>query len=185
MKHQLLFIVFLNLSLVGCIAKPRGTYYQPFHPLGQSFSRSCDHNSNKERIEIPIIEGVLLQSSLIEEKTGTFVLSISFVLEEGKSIRLLSDNISVQINGNKPMIYSLKEWQDGVLVGGVVKQNYHEMILTYNKSFGEKVNIGANIGDTLKIEVPEVEISSGRIKLAPIEFKKMSGEVQWLPKLNC
>ncbi|RUP74981.1 hypothetical protein C7Y69_21400 [Alteromonas sp. KS69] len=185
MKHSCFLLIILSLALVGCIAKPRGSYYQPFHPLGQAASRTCDANSNKVRLEITIEDGITMQTHLLETSNGSFVLEIGFVLEKNKEIKLHSDSIAIQFNEEKSLLVSLKEWKKRILVGGVVKQKYRGSVFEYNMSYSESISITESIGNTLKVTVPEFEVSGQRRQLAPIVFKKKSGEVQWLPKLNC
>jgi hypothetical protein len=72
-----------------------------------------------------------------------------------------------------------------VLVGGKVIQSYQGMNFEYDKSFGGKFSIGELSENWLKISIPEFVASGSQIKLKPIEFKRVPGNVQWLPKLNC
>lgn len=82
-------------------------------------------------------------------------------------------------------LYRLKSGKKRILVGGVVKQKYRGSVFEYNMSYSESISITESIGNTLKVTVPEFEVSGQRRQLVPIVFKKKSGEVQWLPKLNC
>ena len=180
-----LFLIMLSAVLVGCIAKPRGVYYEPSHPLGVASSNTCDANSNKIKIEIPLEEGVLLNASLQSDIEGSYNLLIHFEIAENKIVELQSDKISVSSSNSETKTYQVDEWKDNVLVGGKVIQSYQGMNFEYDKSFGGKFSIGELSENWLKISIPEFVASGSHIRLKPIEFKRVPGNVQWLPKLNC
>ncbi|WP_370164568.1 hypothetical protein [Marisediminitalea sp.] len=134
---------------------------------------------------VSLEEGVLLNASLQSDIEGSYNLLIHFEIAENKIVELQSDKISVSSSNSETKTYQVDEWKDNVLVGGKVIQSYQGMNFEYDKSFGGKFSIGELSENWLKISIPEFVASGSQIKLKPIEFKRVPGNVQWLPKLNC
>jgi hypothetical protein len=179
------FLILSSLILASCVAIPRGSYYFPTHPLGEAKSGTCDKNSNKIALEIPLEEGITITSSLLSNIDGTSTLSIYISLSEGTSISLASNDVIWQGTHQAPEKYIIDEWNYKLLVGEKVIQIYRGNKFEYDKSFGAKIIMDKLEHSDFSLILPEFMINGSKIQLDPIKFKFRSGEVQWLPKLNC
>ena len=184
-RDMRLFLTLSILVLCSCVAIPRGSYYYPTHPLGEAKSGTCDKNSNKITLEIPLEKGIRIGSSLRSNIDGTSTLSVHILLPEKTRIVLTSNNIIFQSKNAAPETYAIKEWKDKTLIGEKIIHIYRGTEFVYDKSFGTELLMSKLNSNDYNLTLPEMIIDGSKVKLDPIVFRLRTGEVQWLPKLNC
>ena len=184
-RDMRLFLILSILVLCSCVAIPRGSYYYPTHPLGEAKSGTCDKNSNKISLEIPLEKGIRVGSSLRSNIDGTSTLSVNIFLPENTRIVLASNKIILQGTNDAPETYAIREWKDKTLIGEKIIHVYRGTEFIYDKSFGTELLMGKLNSNNYSLTLPEIIIDGSKVKLDPIVFTFRTGEVQWLPKLNC
>ncbi|WP_158681642.1 hypothetical protein [Microbulbifer pacificus] len=178
-------ILIFTVILSGCIAVPRGDYYRPVHPEGKTSSRTCDPGGNQEILSLEIRPGVTFQSSINTSETSEKDIWVSFRIEDGHELELASNILEVSIDGTAFSTSKIDSWSPINLKGGTEVYFINGKKFDDAKSFSGKVNIGILDPEKISLRTPAIYIDRETIRVLDVEFELRSGELQWVPRLNC
>jgi len=180
-----IFLLLLVVSLVGCVAIPRGTYYMPTNPIGESRSQTCDFNGNKVNLTILLNQNVRLEAHLIPIQNDSLELKFGFLVPKNSRINLSSNTVYISTEKYNSEQYEIIQWGSLILDGGEESLFIGKDEFKHAKQYWNEVIIKNTGQKKVTLNMPHFSISGVDINLEPIIFELKSGELHWFPALNC